>query len=438
MKNKFVKITNKRKYTEIMDVIEHRNHHNIRGTPMKQQHWQILSRSPTPGINELPPPPPPLSHEQQMNINNIINNNNNHDEVDNRGNALIDYHYESARRESYRNWPLTYMDPCKLSAAGFYYTGNDDRVKCFECGVEIYQWVEGDNPMSDHQRWRPNCRFIRKIPCGNIPIGVDPTTIPQSSTRSQDVCGTYGEEIRTNATPDFRTRQNEFTYPSSATLGSLGIARQKRPAHPEYASYDARLRTFDVWPKSMPQAKEQLVDAGFYYTGTGDQTQCYHCGGGLKDWEPEDDPWKQHATWFTKCYYVLTVKGQSYINSVIGQKVTAPTKEETMKMDLPSYIQKVEQSTSQSSETSTSHELNEKNETEKPSTSTNIITNSNQPQKEKNSDDARLCKICYNEELGIVFLPCGHIVACVKCAPGMVTCAVCRGRVDMTVRAIIS
>lgn len=113
-------------------------------------------------------------------------------------------------------------------------------------------------------------------------------------------------------------------------------------------------------------------------------------------------------------------------------------------MDLPSYIQKVEQSTSQSTETSTSHENNmEKNETEKPSTSssassTSISTNSNKPQKEKNSDDARLCKICYNEELGIVFLPCGHVVACVKCAPGMVTCAVCRGRVDMTVRAIIS
>ncbi|XP_044016513.1 death-associated inhibitor of apoptosis 1-like [Aphidius gifuensis] len=433
-----------------MDFIEHRNHHNIRGTPLKQ-HWQeIQSRSPTPGINELSPSltQQQQQHQQQQTINNINNNNNHnhHDEVDNRGDALIDYHFESARRESYRNWPLAYMDPCKLSAAGFYYTGINDRVKCFECGIEICQWVEGDNPMSDHQRWRANCRFIRKIPCGNVPIGVDPTTIPQASSRSRDVCGTYGEEIRPNATPDFRTLQNEFTYPSSATLGSLGIARPKRPAHPEYASYDARLRTFDVWPKSMPQTKEQLVDAGFYYTGTGDQTQCYHCGGGLKDWEPEDDPWKQHASWFTKCYYVLTVKGQAYINSVIGQNVTAPTKEETMKMDLPSYIQKVEQSTSQTTETPISHENNnEKNETEKPSTSTSasasstsILTNSNKPQKEKNSDDARLCKICYNEELGIVFLPCGHIVACVKCAPGMVTCAVCRGRVDMTVRAIIS
>ena len=61
-----------------------------------------------------------------------------------------------------------------------------------------------------------------------------------------------------------------------------------------------------------------------------------------------------------------------------------------------------------------------------------------QPNSKKSIDDARVCKICYNEELGVVFLPCGHMVACVKCAPGMTTCAVCREPVTMTVRAFFS
>lgn len=56
----------------------------------------------------------------------------------------------------------------------------------------------------------------------------------------------------------------------------------------------------------------------------------------------------------------------------------------------------------------------------------------------KNVDDARVCKICYNDELGAVFLPCGHMVACAKCAPGMTSCAVCRGPVRMYVRAFFS
>ena len=67
--------------------------------------------------------------------------------------------------------------------------------------------------------------------------------------------------------------------------------------------------------------------------------------------------------------------------------------------------------------------------TENPS---NIKTQNTKP-----TDDARMCKICYNGELGVVFLPCGHMVACVKCAPGMTTCAVCREPVTMTVRAFI-
>lgn len=57
---------------------------------------------------------------------------------------------------------------------------------------------------------------------------------------------------------------------------------------------------------------------------------------------------------------------------------------------------------------------------------------------EKVLDDATICKICYNEELGVVFVPCGHIVSCVKCAPSLTTCAVCRKKIEYYVRAYLS
>lgn len=69
-----------------------------------------------------------------------------------------DYRMEAARLESYENWPLSFMEPSRPAAAGFYYTGDGDKVKCFECQVEICQWAEGDNPMADHQRWSGRCR----------------------------------------------------------------------------------------------------------------------------------------------------------------------------------------------------------------------------------------------------------------------------------------
>lgn len=382
-----------------------------------------------------------------------ITNHNSIDVVDN-----VDYRFEQARLQSYQNWPISYMEPEKLAAAGFYYTGEIDKVRCFECHVEICQWVEGDNPMVDHHRWSGRCRFIRKIPCGNVPRGVDPTTIPPPTPRGRDVCGPYGIEYRTAAGPDNLTFSTDLQLPSAAKLSCLGIGRPKGPTHPEYASYDARLRTFETWPKSMPQTKEQLVDAGFYYTGKGDQTLCYHCGGGLKDWEPDDDPWVQHARWFSKCYYVLIVKGQEYINKITGQQVTPPSKEETMQMNLPSYIQKVKQPPV------TTEELKKNESTPGTSSQSGYLkvqgkqtkgadmaggsqgslkegcddVSNSKAQTSKSIDDARMCKICYNGELGVVFLPCGHMVACVKCAPGMTSCAVCREPVTMTVRAFLS
>ena len=248
------------------------------------------------------------------------------------------------RLNSFRNWPVTFIKPEILAAAGFYYTKHSDRVKCFECSLEICKWEEGDNPNTEHQRWGSRCRFIRKLPCGNVPIGVDPRSVPLPRARSYDVCGPYGLEYRLDAEADTHSASNmlepgtnnittnnmeKMQLPSAAILGCLGIGVTRRPDFPQYASYETRLQSFALWPTSIVQSKEQLADAGFFYTNIGDQTVCYHCGGGLRDWEPNDDPWVEHSKWFSKCFYVLLVKGQEFINSVTGKK--SPTLSEEVK-----------------------------------------------------------------------------------------------------------
>jgi hypothetical protein len=55
-------------------------------------------------------------------------------------------------------------------------------------------------------------------------------------------------------------------------------------------------------------------------TGKGDQTVCFHCGGGLKDWEENDDPWVEHAVWFPKCMHVVLVKGPAFIEECRRKK----------------------------------------------------------------------------------------------------------------------
>lgn len=52
--------------------------------------------------------------------------------------------------------------------------------------------------------------------------------------------------------------------------------------------------------------------------------------------------------------------------------------------------------------------------------------------------EARLCKICMDGEVGIVFLPCGHLTTCVNCAPNLEDCPVCRCAIKATVRTFLS
>lgn len=52
--------------------------------------------------------------------------------------------------------------------------------------------------------------------------------------------------------------------------------------------------------------------------------------------------------------------------------------------------------------------------------------------------EQQTCKICLDEDVAIVFLPCGHMAACASCAPALRKCPICRTFIKGTVRAILS
>merc|ERR1712051_547495 len=80
-----------------------------------------------------------------------------------------------------------------------------------------------------------------------------------------------------------------------------------------------------------------------------------------------------------------------------------------------------------------------------PSPSSSITTHTN-PEAETSdlvSENTRLkeqrtCKICMDGEVGVVFLPCGHLCSCVNCAPALKDCPVCRRAIQGTVRTFLS
>lgn len=81
------------------------------------------------------------------------------------------------------------------------------------------------------------------------------------------------------------------------------------PAHPQFASANARLATFKEWPTDKRPTPSALVAAGFFYVCDGDKTKCWCCGGGLHEWLPQDEPKKEHDRNFSGCYLAqLNVK----------------------------------------------------------------------------------------------------------------------------------
>ena len=62
-----------------------------------------------------------------------------------------------------------------------------------------------------------------------------------------------------------------------------------------------------------------------------------------------------------------------------------------------------------------------KREHEKEDARENVLLDENSKLKHE-----KTCKICMDAEVGVVFLPCGHLVVCPSCAPSLKVRLKCR------------
>ncbi|XP_059160168.1 uncharacterized protein LOC131943882 isoform X2 [Physella acuta] len=270
------------------------------------------------------------------------------------------------------------------------------------------------------------------------------------------------------------------------TYSELGIITE-RPKRPEYAVKLKRKETFSSWPRNHRLTEDELVDAGFYFAGYGDCARCFYCGGGLRNWEDEDDVYVEHARWFPKCAFIRQRMGQVFVDQVqklnkdrdqISFSLVLSTLKETsstfqlesndepLKRDAAVKVV-VEMGYNMLDAIAAAKFVKEKytiisadaileklqadqrprDQTKAPRP-TNTGASSNDAKhletlrtiKEQNNQlrQQTVCKICMDQEVAVVFLPCGHLVSCNDCASAMRDCPVCRKTVKGTVRAFIS
>uniref|UniRef100_A0A4W5MI24 RING-type E3 ubiquitin transferase n=1 Tax=Hucho hucho TaxID=62062 RepID=A0A4W5MI24_9TELE len=198
---------------------------------------------------------------------------------------------EEERLRTFENWRRdTPVTAANLARAGFYFLGPEDKVQCFCCGGVLRYWVHGDSPIVEHKRHFPTCSFVLGRAVGNIPLFV----IPGSPSDSVD--GQLLSQLQ------------------RMTVDDQGMAGQA--VYPEMELEESRLTTFHNWPTGAAVQPDVLARAGFFYTGHGDNVKCFYCDGGLRNWEPGDDPWQEHAKWFPRCDFLIQTRGRDYVSNI--------------------------------------------------------------------------------------------------------------------------
>ena len=71
--------------------------------------------------------------------------------------------YDIIRCSTFSAYPNSDVSSMSLSRAGFYYEGNGDEVKCFQCGLKWKNWRGNDNPIEIHKDNSSNCAYINDV-----------------------------------------------------------------------------------------------------------------------------------------------------------------------------------------------------------------------------------------------------------------------------------
>jgi len=169
------------------------------------------------------------------------------------------------------------------------------------------------------------------------------------------------------------------------------VLKKSKIVFPRYGHLETRLKTYKIDYTSSSiifKFDDDFAKAGFFHTGIDDETICYYCGGGLKDWGDEDDPWEAHAQYFRRCPYLIMKKGQSFVDQISDGKTSCS----------PIYS----------------------NETTTDETTT-----------------GKECIICLSYERNVLFYPCKHCCACTTCGLMFDYCVYCRSPITSMTQIFI-
>ncbi|KAF6034647.1 BIRC3 [Bugula neritina] len=306
------------------------------------------------------------------------------------------------RMATFLTWPReNTVSSEHLCAAGFYYTGTDDRVQCFSCGVQSSHWAPSEDPWVRHARSTRCCRHIEA---------------KQGADYYRRVMNEFGPYTEKAAVIRNMTVTNRILRPRMDSLPVQRALDMNIPNKDVTRVVTRRLQNRETDFNNAADIVRE-VSALNEVVRTDPQvppvlpTICKS----LRNKETTSDMMKAKFNWscpdLQDCLKV--VLGEEHWGEVI-EKHTREGPGDLV--DLPYLLKLV---VSLLKEPNTAEEISVEQLTGRELI--NRLT----------------CKICLAHKIEVTFQPCGHFVCCSACAAAMTICPLCRQRITGSIKCRI-
>lgn len=318
-----------------------------------------------------------------------------------------------ARIRTFKRWTMGHVqDPARLAQAGFYYLGIADEVRCFHCDGGLRFWLVDDDPWFEHARCFPKCQFVQLVK-GQLFIENVQSQISQSSAipqqqqqhLEQSQSSSNGPVVPSMTLDDALTTEPvQMALQMGLNMGRIRAATKRRldtlgqpflHCHELVeAVLDDQIDEEDLQPTTSSRMGRRIENELTQWISTAITSSVAAAQQQSKPGIPQSD------------------------NVLPRPKPTDPCdKQEIEPRSTSSVPESLNTVTGKKMSDEATIRLEEEN---------------------KRLKDARECKICMSDEVGVVFCPCGHLVSCVQCAPAVVKCPVCRALIKGRVRTFLS
>jgi hypothetical protein len=195
------------------------------------------------------------------------------------------------RKRTFSHWPhRTSPLSSQMVEAGFFSCNIGDRVICLYCNTVCQKWTPTtDDPWEVHKTLSPKCPFVI-------------ATLKRQQTAPISIINEHS--LASNRIDP--SRCNEIAHTAACHTAYIEIAR--------------RLASFTAWPNENSPSVDDLVRAGFFYTGTKTIVTCFYCNGSLQNWGANDNPTIEHARWFPNCAYAKHLCGAELYRKIQESK----------------------------------------------------------------------------------------------------------------------